>query len=149
MSFKMPEGNFIKDIGQFGTPPFMVPEIALSQPFDGTKCDFWASMITLYSLITGLPFLYRSPRPDDILFRYCIMARGLSRDKHNKLVDEIVNEVDGKEDIHMLAVASQQINKMGVDLLELFENSLSLIPEQRWGMEEAAQSRWMKGGEII
>ena len=31
----------------------------------------------------------------------------------------------------------------------MFENSLSLIPEQRWGMEEAAQSRWMKGGEII
>ena len=93
--------------------------------------------------------MYRSPRPDDILFRYCIMARGLSRDRHNQLVEEIANEVDGKEDIHMLAVASQQINKMGIDLLELFENSLSLIPEQRWGMEEAAQSRWMKGREII
>ena len=85
--------------------------------------------------------MYRSPRPDDILFRYCTMARGLSRDRHNQLVEEIANEVDGKEDIHMLAVASQQINKMGIDLLELFENSLSLIPEQRWGMEEAAQSR--------
>ena len=77
------------------------------------------------------------------------MARGLSRDRHNQLVKEIANKVDGKEDIHMLAVASQRINRMGIDLLELFENSLSLIPEQRWGMEEAAQSRWMKGGEII
>ena len=93
--------------------------------------------------------MYRSPRPDDILFRYCIMARGLSRDRHNQPVEEIANEVDGKEDIHMLAVASQQINKMDIDLLELFENSLSLIPEQRWGMEEAAQSRWMKRREII
>ena len=51
------------------------------------------------------------------------MARGLSRDRHNQLVEEIANEVDGKEDIHMLAVASQQINKMGIDLLELFENN--------------------------
>ena len=42
------------------------------------------------------------------------MARGLSRDRHNQLVEEIANEVDGKEDIHMLAVASQQINKMGI-----------------------------------
>lgn len=58
--------------------------------------------------------MYRSPRPDDILFRCCIMARGLSRDRHNQLVEEIANEVDGKEDIHMLAVASQQINKMGI-----------------------------------
>ena len=39
------------------------------------------------------------------------MARGPSRDRHNQLVEEIANEVDGKEDIHMLAVASQQINK--------------------------------------
>ena len=93
--------------------------------------------------------MYRSPRPDDTPFRYCIMARGLSRDRHNQLVKEIANKVDGKEDIHMLAVASQRINRMGIDLLELFENSLSLIPEQRWGMEEVAQSQWMKGREII
>ena len=92
--------------------------------------------------------MYRSPRPDDTPFRYYIMARGLCRDRHNQLVKEIVNEVGGKEDIHKLAVASQRINKMGFDVLELFENSLSLIPEQRWGMEEIAQSRWMKGREI-
>jgi len=145
MSFKMPEGGQVKDIGQFGTPPFMVPEIALSQPFDGTKCDFWAAMVSLYSLVTGLPYLYRTPRPDDILFRYCIMARGLSRDRQNYLVQEIMNEVDNDKEVHMLNTVSQQITNMGVDLLEMFENSLSLNPEQRWGSEEAVQCRWMRG----
>jgi len=145
MSFIMPEGGIVEDIGKFGTPPFMVPEVALGKPFDGAKCDFWASIITLYSLITGLPYLYRSPRPDDILFRYCIMARGLSRDRHNELVKEIVEGVDNAEDIFMLNTVSQQITSMRTDLLELFENSLSLNPEQRWGREEAVQCRWMKG----
>jgi len=149
MSFIMPEGGFVKDIGQFGTPPFMVPEIALSRPFDGAKCDFWAAMVSLYILITGLPYLYRFPRPSDVLFRYCIMARGLSRDRHNQLVQEIANEVDSKEDAHMLNTVSQQITNMEIDLLELFENSFSLSPEQRWGSEQAAQSRWMKGRDII
>jgi len=101
------------------------------------KCDFWAVMVSLYVLIMGLPYLYRSPRPDDILFRYCIMARGLSRDRHNQLVQEIANEVDSKEDAHMLTTVSQQITNMEVDLLEFFENSFSLNPKQRGGSEQA------------
>lgn len=147
MSFVMPKGGMVKDIGQFGTPPFMVPEIALSRPFDGTKCDFWAAIVTLYSLVTGLPYLYRFPRPDDILFRYCIMARGLSRDRHNELVQEIVAELNDPQEIYMLNAVIQHIQSMPYDLLELFENSLSLIPEQRWGSEEVSRCRWMQNGE--
>lgn len=147
MSFVMPDLGIVKDIGAFGTPPFMVPEISLSQPFDGAKCDFWAAVVTLYSLVTGLPFLYRCPRPDDILFRYCIMARGLSRERHNDLVQEIIEEVDNPKEIDMLTTIVLRIANMPNDLLELFENSLSLIPEQRWGTEEASMCRWMQNGE--
>jgi len=147
MSFKMPERGIVQDIGQFGTPPFMVPEIALCRPFDGAKCDFWAATVTLYSLITGLPYLYRSPRPDDILFRFCIMARGLSRDQSNELVQEIISEPHNQQEIYMLNAIIQQIAMMSYDLLELFENSLSLIPEQRWGTEEASNCQWMRHGQ--
>jgi len=146
MSFVMPKGGIVQDIGQFGTPPFMVPEIAMSRPFDGAKCDYWAAIVSLYSLITGLPFLYRSPRPDDVLFRYCIMARGLSRQQHNELVQEIVEELTDAQEIYMLQAVTQQIQSMPSDLLELFENSLSLIPEQRWGSEEASRCQWMTRG---
>lgn len=146
MSFVMPQGGVVKDIGQFGTPPFMVPEIALNRPFDGPKCDYWAAIVSLYSLVTGLPYLYRSPRPDDVLFRYCIMARGLSRDRHNELVQEIVAELTDAQEIYMLNAVIQHIQNMPYDLLELFENSLSLNPEQRWGSEEASQCRWMQNG---
>lgn len=146
MSFVMPKGGIVKDIGQFGTPPFMVPEIALCRPFDGSKCDYWAAVVTLYTLITGLPYLHRFPRPDDILFRYCIMAKGLSRDRHNELVKEIVAELNDAQEIYMLNAVIQHIQNMPYDLLELFENSLSLIPEQRWGSEEASHCQWMKSG---
>ena len=147
MSFVMPKKGIVQDIGQFGTPPFMVPEIVLSRPFDGAKCDFWAAIVTLYSLITGLPYLYRSPRPDDILFRYCIMARGLSRNQNNELVQEIISELQNPQEIYMLNAIIQHIATMPYDLLELFEKSLSLIPEQRWGSEEASICQWMQNGE--
>ncbi len=146
MSFVMPPSGVVQDIGQFGTPPFMVPEIAMSRPFDGPKCDYWAAVVTLYSLISGLPYLYRSPRPDDILFRYCIMARGLSQNRQNELVQEILAELTDAQEIYMLQAVILQIQKMPMDLLELFENSLSLDPGQRWGTEEAAGSRWMQNG---
>ena len=147
MSFVMPQGGVVHDIGQFGTPPFMVPEIAMSRPFDGAKCDYWAAIVTLYSLITGLPYLYRSPSPDDILFRYCIMARGLSRNRQNELVQEIVSELSDTQEIYMLNAIVLEIQKIPNDLLELFENSLSLIPELRWGSEEAARCQWMQRGQ--
>ena len=147
MSFVMPKGGTVKDIGQFGTPPFMVPEIAMCRPFDGAKCDYWAAVITLYCCVTGLPYLYRSPRPDDILFRYCILARGLSRDRHNELVKEIVEDLTDAEDMYSVNTVMQHILNIPHDLLELFENSLALIPEQRWGSEEASNCRWMQNTE--
>jgi serine/threonine protein kinase len=142
MSFIMPPGGFVNHIGQFGTPPYMVPEIALSSPFNGPKCDYWACVITLYNLVTGLPFLYRLPRPDDILFRYCIMARGLSRNSRNELVQEVLQGAN-QEEFVMLSTIALHINGMREDLLELFEKSLALNPDQRWGSEHASQSRWM------
>lgn len=149
MSFKMPDGGYVKDIGQFGTPPYMPPEIALSQPFDGAKCDLWAAIVSLYSMVTGLPYLYRTPRPDDLLFRYTIMARGLSRDKHNELVQEILNDVNNNNEAQMIKTVAQRITNLSTDILELFENSLTLNPDHRWGSQEAARSTWMRTGSFL
>jgi hypothetical protein len=100
-------------------------------------------MVTLYNLITGLPFLYRIPSPDDILFRYCIMARGLSRDMQNELVQEVMAEANSTELISLSTVATK-ISVMSTDLLELFENTLALNPDDRWTAEQAASCRWMQ-----
>ncbi|KAG7369025.1 serine/threonine protein kinase [Nitzschia inconspicua] len=143
MSFQMPPGGLVNHIGQFGTPPYMLPEIAMRSPFDGSKCDLWASIVSLYNLVTGLPFLYRIPHPDDILFRYCIMAKGLSRDMHNELVQEIIAEAN-PEDLMSLNTVAQRISSMSMNLLELFENALALDPDDRWTIEEVAACRWMQ-----
>jgi serine/threonine protein kinase len=142
MSFRMPPGGIVNHIGQFGTPPYMVPEIALRSPFDGRKCDFWACVVTLYNLVTGLPYLYRFPRPDDILFRFCIMARGLSRDMNNELVQQVIQEASVEERAS-LSIVALYIRSMDLDLLELFERCLALSPDARWTSIDAAQSDWM------
>jgi hypothetical protein len=102
-------------------------------------------MVTLYNLVTGLPFLYRIPRPDDILFRYCIMARGLSRDMHNELVQEIITEASAEELLSLNTVA-HKISGMSQELLELFENTLALNPDDRWTIEQVARCSWMQQG---
>ena len=74
------------------------------------------------------------------------MARGLSQNRQNELIQEIIAELTDAQEIYMLQAVILQIQKMPMDLLELFENSLSLDPGQRWGTEEAARSRWMQNG---
>ena len=71
---------------------------------------------------------------------------GLSRDRQNELVQEIVAECTDAQEMYMLNAVMLQIQKMPNDLLELFENSLSLIPEERWGSEDASRCEWMLRG---
>ena len=86
--------------------------------------------------------MYRLPRPDDILFRYCVMAKGVSRDNQNELVQEIIQEATGEE-LATLSTIAQQVSTMSEEILELFENSLALIPDHRWTASDARTSPWM------
>lgn len=149
MSFRIPPGGFVNYIGRFGKPPFWVPEIYLKAPFDARRCDLWACTITLYSLITGFPKMYNLPHPNDLLFRYCIMARGLSPDLNNEMVQEVLGEmeVDGEWQSYVTSVR-QSIATMSPPLLVLFGNTLNLFADRRWTCGQVMQSEWMTMGNI-
>jgi serine/threonine protein kinase len=142
MSFRIPPGGIVTDVGQFGKPPFWVPEILTRSPFDAGRCDLWACTLTLFCLVSGSRCLYKLPYPPDVLFRYCIMARGLSRDMFNEQVQEVVNEVQGEELLLVTAVA-QRISTMSPPLRELFENTLHLFSDRRWTRQQVLECEWM------
>jgi serine/threonine protein kinase len=145
MSFRMPASGIVNYVGQFGKPPYWIPEILTKTPFDARRCDLWACTITLYNLVTGFKKMYDLPYPPDFQFRYCIMARGISRDMNNEQVQEVMSEVHGGERYVLTAVA-QRIATMSWPLLELFEKTLHLFADQRWTREDVLQCQWMTMG---
>lgn len=62
---------------------------------------------------------------------------------HNELVQEIIAEASAEELMSLNTVA-QRISAMSTDLLELFENTLALNPDDRWTADQAARCRWMR-----
>ena len=71
------------------------------------------------------------------------MAKGVSRDNQNELVQEIIQEATGDE-LATLSTIAQQVSAMSEEILELFENSLALIPDHRWTAADARASAWMR-----
>lgn len=43
-----------------GTPPYMCPELAAKQPYNGPSADVWALGISLYLMLNG-KFPFRAP----------------------------------------------------------------------------------------
>jgi serine/threonine protein kinase len=142
MTFPMPESGIVNHIGHFGTPPYWVPEILAELPFDARGCDLWACMISLYNLVTGLPVLYRFPHHSDRMFCFGIMASGLGRNMHNPLVQQVAQEAGVKE-LVMINEAALRITNLTEELLEMFENTLKLDPNERWTRRDVLQCAWM------
>lgn len=142
MTFLIPPSGVVNHIGHFGTPPYWIPEIIAQLPFDARGCDLWACMISLYNLVTGLPILYRYPHHEDRMFCFAIMAGGLGRNMHNPLVQQVAAEAK-TEELVMLNEAALRITNLTEELLELFENSLRLDPNERWTRQDILGCAWM------
>jgi serine/threonine protein kinase len=141
MSFRIPPSGVVVHIGRFGKPPYWPPEIFKKEPFHAKQCDLWACVVTLFNLLTGhRPYLV--PHPSDILFRYCIMARGLSQTLVNELVIEVLGETNPQQFLDVCNVA-QSIMGLSPQVRELFENTLCLRPDQRWTIEHILNCEWM------
>jgi serine/threonine protein kinase len=141
MSFPIPKNGFVNHIGTFGTPPFLPPEIARELPFNARACDLWACTVTLFNILTGLP-LYYQPLPNDILFAFCIMAKGLSNDPVLEAVQQLFAESDETQTALLLRI-NQRIISLSPQLRQLLSNVLTLNPFERWTRQDVLSSEWM------
>eukprot|EP00980_Cylindrotheca_fusiformis_P008440 scaffold1784_cov116-Cylindrotheca_fusiformis.AAC.20 len=149
MSFPIPNGGFVSDVGYFGTPAYLPPEIAGHKPFDARGCDLWACMVSLFILLTGMP-VYSRPLPDDSLFAYCIMCKGLSNEPVDEDIRLLVEELNKEHrDLLLLRDIAERIKALSPQLRELLGNVLSLDPKTRWDRDKVLNSEWMLMNEAL
>ena len=153
MSFKIPPSGIVNHIGRFGTSCYLVPEVYQKRPFDAKQCDLWACIISLFNILTNQR-MYTFPVRQDLIFRYCITAKGLStkqkqmKNVYNEQIQEIIrsSSTSTQESNSLLSIFEKSLS-MSDELLELFEKTLEYDPSKRWTIEQVLQSQWynMKG----
>ena len=156
MSLKIPGDpnarRLLTSQGRYGKDAFLAPEVYISQvksvSFDGFGLDLWATACILYILLTG-HFLFHRPYPSDVLFKYFVMAKGLSNEPLNRRTIEIMIDVF-QSDNHLLdrqplltrAMANIQVSAAAIQLLE---HMLEINPANRLTLAQCMQSRWALG----
>ena len=135
-------------IGNFGTHAYMAPEMYMNRIFDGAHGDLWSASVILYNLLTNQP-LYRRPRPDDLFFRYNIMARALARQPVNERTVEVLQGLQQLPNGH--AMLQELMHRAMVHLglpweaTELLEHLLQPAPQHRWSLAQARNSAFVRG----
>jgi serine/threonine protein kinase len=148
MSFKIPPSGIVNHIGRFGTSSYLVPEVYKKHSFDAKKCDLWACVISLFNIVTSQR-MYTFPIQHDLIFRYCIIAKGLStshKQKKNAYDEQIQkmilsSSVPVKQLDDLLSIIEKTCT-MSDELLELFEKTLNYDPSKRWTRQEVLKSQW-------
>ena len=148
-SFRAPEeGTLIRNTGIIaGEPSYMPPEVFVGLPYDAQVYDLWSTAVIVFNLLTGC-MLYKHPVPNDMSFRYFVLARGLSRWPYNELTREVVS---GLLDTHVRSTImnlSQKCAALRPEILQLFEGCFCISPYQRWTVQDAKECLWIKGHAV-
>jgi serine/threonine protein kinase len=153
MSLRIPNGSSNRTLilpqGRYGKDPYLSPEVFISRdPFDGYALDLWASACILYNLLCGC-YLFHMPFPTDILFRYFIMAKGLSNTPLNERTVEVMLDVfrgsDHVEDRQPLLTRAMKHIQMSPTAVNLFEHMLDMNPANRFSLAQCMESDWAQG----
>lgn len=144
----------LKPQGTYGKAAFMTPEAWLGtpMPFDGFALDVWASGCILYNLLTPY-YLFSTPSHTDIMFRYFILARGLSNEPLNERTIEVMigvfqNHNDVSDQQNLLNRAMAHV-KLSPTALNLVQNILQLAPSDRYTLAQCIKSRWARGETLL
>mmetsp|Transcript_36595 Transcript_36595/g.88697 ORF Transcript_36595/g.88697 Transcript_36595/m.88697 type:complete len:383 (+) Transcript_36595:448-1596(+) len=140
MSFRVPPDNdTVQRSSTFGKPAYLPPEVFMQFPFSAFGCDLWSSAVILFNLLTG-EVLYELPHFNNILFRYFILARGISSTSLNERMMEILMDPDLDEgQSFTLRRAAQVVMGLNPDFLQLLDGMLQVAPQQRWTAEQVQE----------
>ncbi|GKY92148.1 hypothetical protein MPSEU_000186100 [Mayamaea pseudoterrestris] len=149
---EMQQRTLILPHGNSGTRAWQSPEIFRDRVFDGVAADLWSAMVIFYNLSTN-QILYHLPHPCDIVFRYFILAKGLSSNPVNERTVEVLMELHrpGKDDDvdarsnearDLLNRAMAHLN-FGRHAMQLLEHSFVINPAERWTLANAIESNYV------
>jgi serine/threonine protein kinase len=149
MSFTVPNGNARRQLmapqSPYGKPPYWTPEVLVSRiPFDAYQLDVWATGCILYNLLTTMR-LFLQPHPSDVLFRYFLMAGGLSNNPMNhRTVEVLIDTFHASEnDRQALLERAMAHLRLSKDAVTLLRGVLQIHPRDRWTLAQIVESEWM------
>ena len=150
------ERRLLRAQGRYGKDAYMSPEVFISDrlrvPFDGFGLDLWASACILYNLVGGQMLFYQ-PFPADVLFKYFVMAKGLSNAPLNSRTIEITLEVFQSDhhtrDRQPLLTRAMANIQLSPSLTHLLEHMLDMNPANRFTLAQCLTSNWAQGIERL
>ena len=155
MSFRVPqprEGEngqgpvMVKPRGWYGKRSYLPPEVWIGWPFDPYACDLWSSILVLFNLLTG-EFLYEEPTPENIKFKYFVLARGLSRTPMNEqLMEMLMTEMNNvrEKERDTIDRTIRKILQLSPEVRELLENVFKMTPHERWTLVQVEECTWIQ-----
>jgi serine/threonine protein kinase len=126
---------------------YVPPEVYVRLPFDAHTLDLWSSVVVLFRLLTGGGTLCRTPTDEDPLFRYFILARGISSDMDNELLAEAFASIDDPQEQADLSVLVEKYRLLSPEVVDVFEAVLRVPLWTRWKLNDVATSAWMLNKE--
>ena len=142
MAFRIPPSGYVVPMGGFGKPAYLPPEVFYNLPFDAYACDLWSSAVILFNCLVG-EIMYEFPSPSNILFRYLILAKGLSNTPVNERTVEILMEADPADRSSLQSIAGKCMT-LNPNILKLLEGMLRVSSQERLTMEDINRSAWMR-----
>lgn len=122
---------------------YLPPEVYAGRVCDGIQCDVWAATVILYNILTRR-ILYQRPEPNNILYRFNILARGLAHQPFNPLSMEVLEDLilrgaEGRKISDQLVIRAQLHRNLPWDAMTILEHVLVPSPPQRWTLEQIGE----------
>lgn len=135
--------------GNFGTYSCMPPEIYCNRIYDGIGTDLYSATLILYFMLTKM-VLYLKPDPNDISFRYYVIAKGLSSSPLNERSVEVLmntfgSSVENQDQQHRLLQRSfAHLDLLSTDAMTILENIIRMNPKERWTLGQVLEAPFLQ-----
>lgn len=143
--------SLIQNVGNFGTPTWMAPEIYHKFPFDGVAADQWCVLHIFYNMLT-MDLLYRRPYPADWCFKFFILAGGLTDSGLNEAAMEVLQEVTEEDDEAATTIQNDLMRRamahmsLAPAVRQLLRETLQNAPHERWTLGQVLASDYVVHG---
>jgi serine/threonine protein kinase len=98
--------------------------------------------VILFNLLTG-EILYEQPHPENLLFCYFLLGKGISRNPANERTTEILMELPDGEHTYLWNMV-QKVMALDESVLDLLEGMLHIKSQERMISTQIQAHAWMR-----
>lgn len=117
-----------------GSPSYVAPEVRMGGPYNGSAADVWSLGVSLFTMVCGFFPLASWPPLD---------GGRQPKGKQYSLPQMTDVQRQGLSTTHAIFAWYKQPCNLSVDLIDLVDGMLSVVPSCRLSLDDVAASRWL------